>query len=89
VDLRTLQRRFRSEIGISPRMLQRLVRFRRAFRMLSGPRPMSLARAAVLAGYFDQSHMTRDFRRFAGSAPARFFQAEPELAEAFLTGTSI
>ena len=83
---RTLQRRFREEVGMPAGLLRRIIRFRRAFRLLSSIRPRQLAAAAAAAGYFDQSHLIRDFRRFAGSSPARFFRADPDLSVALLGG---
>ncbi|MCO1594685.1 AraC family transcriptional regulator [Micromonospora sp. RHAY321] len=42
--------------------------------LLAGQRP---AEAAVAAGFFDQAHLTRHFRRHLGVSPARFPAPEP------------
>ena len=66
---RTLQRLFATQVGISPKLLARITRFQRVFRSWQ-QEPNTLARVAAECGYFDQSHLVRDFRDFAGAAPA-------------------
>jgi AraC-like DNA-binding protein len=83
---RTLQRRFQAEVGLDPTLLRRILRFRAAFRLLERLPPGRWSRVASRAGYFDQAHLIRDFRRFAGTAPSAFFGAGPELARAFSAG---
>ena len=80
---RTLQRRFRDEVGLDPTLLRRILRFRTAFRMLGRLPRGRWSRVASRAGYFDQAHLIREFRRFAGAPPSVFFGAGPELARAF------
>jgi AraC-like DNA-binding protein len=80
---RTLQRRLQEEVGIEATLLRRIFRFRTAFRLLESLPPGRWSRVAPRAGYFDQAHLIREFRRFAGSAPSVFFGAGPELALAF------
>lgn len=83
---RTLQRRFRAEVGLGPKVYQRVLRFRRAFALVSAAPGGGLAAAAHRAGYYDQAHLNRDFRRFAGAPPRAFFRADPALAQAFASG---
>lgn len=74
VGRRTLERRFRTAVGLSPWHLARVERFRRAVHLLltgSG----DLSRAAYSAGYHDQPHMTRDFRELAGDPPGAWLEA--------------
>ncbi len=82
---RTLQRLFASHVGISPKLLARITRFQRVFRAWQQA-PHSLARVAMDCGYFDQSHLVRDFRDFAGEAPAAFLAAQPEFTAFFTSG---
>ncbi len=83
VSPRTLQRRFRAQVGISPKLLARILRFQRIFRVWQRE-PRRLARVAGQAGYFDQSHMIRDFRQFAGQPPAGFEATVGKFTRAFL-----
>lgn len=84
VTTRTLERRCRTEIGLTPATLRRLARFRRAFRRLDRTVRGGWAAVAAQTGYFDQAHMIREFRRFAGSPPSLFFQHDPDLSRAFI-----
>ena len=84
VSMRTLERKVRQEVGLSPRALRRVLRFRRAFRLLDGTPHGAWTRVALAAGYFDQAHLIREFRRFAGAPPSAFFQSDPDLSRAFI-----
>lgn len=68
--------RFREQIGVAPKTFARLVRFDRAVSALRAGR--GLAETAFATGYFDQAHMTRDFRELAGTTPASFAAATLE-----------
>jgi AraC-like DNA-binding protein len=83
---RYLGRQFATEVGLSPKVAGRVVRFDRARRRLQldsahGGR-LTLAELAVACGYYDQAHMAREFGEFAGCAPSefRFIQADEVLA---------
>jgi AraC-like DNA-binding protein len=60
---------FRHELGISPKVFARILRFGRFVRMLKQDGPADLAALAATAGYYDQSHLARDVREFAGQTP--------------------
>lgn len=68
---RQLERRFRDELGASPKQLASVLRFRRALDALRAPRP-DFAAIAHRCGYADQSHFVREFARYARTPPARF-----------------
>jgi AraC-like DNA-binding protein len=77
---RHLTNRFRREIGLTPKLASRIVRFHRARHALhsqlaTGRRP-DIAGTAAQCGYADQSHLVRDFRAFAELAPAQWLRAE-------------
>jgi AraC-like DNA-binding protein len=65
---RELQRRFVHDVGYAPKTLQRVLRFQRFLGHLRQPR-VQLAGAAALAGYADQSHLSREARRLSGLSP--------------------
>ncbi len=68
VSERALQRRFAEHVGYGPKTLQRVLRFQRFLHAI--PR-VPLARAALLAGYADQPHLSREARRLSGLTPQR------------------
>jgi AraC-like DNA-binding protein len=74
VGERRLQRAFERSVGLAPKVLSRVLRFRRAIREIDrGPtRPVSWAAAAANAGYADQPHFIREFKALAGVTPARW-----------------
>jgi AraC-like DNA-binding protein len=74
ISSRQLQRRFTSAIGYGPKMFQSVLRFQRLLRLFgSDAQPLSLAHAAIDAGYSDQAHMTREVKRFAGRSPSALY----------------
>lgn len=68
---RTLRRDVVAAAGLPLRTLAAIFRFQRAMAMLQSRRYASLTDLADAVGYTDQSHMTREFRRFSGFTPAR------------------
>jgi AraC-like DNA-binding protein len=73
VGERQLRRTCLRHSGLSPKQLARILRFRHASnRLHEGVR--DLARLALDCGYYDQAHMTLDFRDLAGASPARYLR---------------
>ena len=72
---RWLERHFQAAVGITPKRLARLVRFRRAVAALEADGSDAGAAVALDHGYYDQAHFIAEFRAFAGDAPRRFVQA--------------
>ncbi len=70
VSARQLQRRVGDAVGYGPKMLQRVLRFRR----LQTLPPAPLVELALDAGYADQAHMTSDVAQLAGISPVRFLK---------------
>lgn len=65
-----LNRLFSSQVGMPPHEFQNMVRVNRVKAMVSDG--VELAEAAVAAGYSDQSHMTRCFRKVVGMTPGKY-----------------
>jgi AraC-like DNA-binding protein len=63
--------RFREQIGLTPKAAARRFRFDRARRLVDGLAP-ALAEVALVCGYSDQSHLTREFQELAGCSPATY-----------------
>ena len=87
VSPRHLTRTFRHAVGLTPKMFARISRFQRVAAVLDddGPGGEVLAGVALACGYYDQSHLVRDVRAFAGGTPVALRAAlDGELAEYFL-----
>jgi AraC-like DNA-binding protein len=69
VSQRTLRRRCVSAIGYGPKMVDRVLRFRRAVRLIHADMPV--VAAAYLAGYADQAHLTRELQSLGGLTPGQ------------------
>lgn len=82
-EQRALQRRFADRVGVPPRMLRSVLRFRRVFDHASDPGAAeSWLGAGLEAGYFDQPQMARDFRRFLGCTATDWAREQHALARA-------
>jgi AraC-like DNA-binding protein len=65
---------FTAEVGLTPKMFSRLQRFQRVLALVRGTATPDWARLSVDCGYFDQSHLIRDFREFSGLVPTNFLR---------------
>jgi AraC-like DNA-binding protein len=64
---------FREQLGVTPKIYARIMRLRRAMKLLdNGCSPASVA---AVAGYYDQPHMNLEFRELAGVTPGKFLAA--------------
>ena len=70
LGLRQFQRRFKEEVGMSPKLFCRIQRFQQVFQALNGSNT-SWVDAAMHCGYYDQSHLIRDFKDFSAETPCR------------------
>jgi transcriptional regulator GlxA family with amidase domain len=79
VSERQLRNLFAEGVGLSPKHYARINRVRA---VLAHAATVSWAELAAATGYYDQSHMTADFRTLMGVPPRQFFtgrlpQAQP------------
>lgn len=66
-----LSDRVRDAVGVGPRSYRRVLRFDRAVGSIRrGAAAQGWAGLAAEAGYYDQSHMIREFKELAGMTPA-------------------
>jgi AraC-like DNA-binding protein len=70
LSTRQLQRRIGYAVGYGPKMLARVLRFRRLQALPAAP----LVSLALEAGYADQAHMTAEVTDLAGIPPVRFLK---------------
>ncbi len=72
---RHLLGRFRESTGLPPKVFARILRFQRAAALMADASGPSLCEIALDCGYFDQAHLNRDFRAFAGRTPTALMAA--------------
>jgi methylphosphotriester-DNA--protein-cysteine methyltransferase len=65
---------FRTHVGVTPKRLARVVRFRSALAMVASGVPF--ADVAATAGYYDQAHFTTEFRAHAAMTPSAFLRSK-------------
>jgi AraC-like DNA-binding protein len=73
---RQLRRRFKAAVGLSPKALERVLRFQRFLALVhtGGWSKLGLARTAVTLGYADQAHLTRESVDLSGLPPAELIR---------------
>ncbi|GHT08248.1 AraC family transcriptional regulator [Bacteroidia bacterium] len=69
---RHFERKFRAAIGISPKTFSKIVRFKNALKCLKNTKKNDLLTVAVNCGYYDHTHLIKDFKAFSGEAPSYF-----------------
>jgi AraC-like DNA-binding protein len=70
LSLRQFERKCVTRLGMSPKAFARIARFSKAYRLRESNRDLTWACIAYEAGYFDQMHLIRDFKQFAGVTPS-------------------
>ncbi|OEJ32880.1 helix-turn-helix domain-containing protein [Streptomyces subrutilus] len=76
-----LIRRFTEQVGLTPKMSARVLRFHRAMRLLTRE-GANLTEVTEVCGFYDQAHLNREFRALAGTTPGQI--AAARLAEGAL-----
>jgi AraC-like DNA-binding protein len=69
LSLRQFERVSKERIGLPPKLFARIVRFSKAYRLRESFPNVSWTKIAYECNYFDQMHLIRDFKQFAGVAP--------------------
>ncbi len=69
---RHLIKQFREMVGLTPRTYGRIERFQKVIVACRGKDDVPWSRLAAECGYADQSHLIREFRRFAAVTPEEF-----------------
>lgn len=71
-SVRQLQRRFRAEVGLTPKQIAQIHRARLVRAHITAHPDRGLAEIAAELGFADQAQMTRLFARYCGTTPGRY-----------------
>jgi AraC-like DNA-binding protein len=72
--VRTLERNFKQSSGHTVKDVSALIRFEQVRNRLWHQPDVNLAGLAQETGYTDQSHLSREFKRYSGTTPAAFIR---------------
>jgi AraC-like DNA-binding protein len=67
-----LATQFKSHVGVTPKRVARIYRFARLILSVDALRPVDWSGLAQTAGYFDQAHLSREFKEFTGHTPTEY-----------------
>jgi AraC-like DNA-binding protein len=71
IDYRTLERRFKTTVGLTPKEFARIIRFKNVYKAFR--KNHSKDNAYFLDwGYYDQSHYIKEFKYFMGNTPTAY-----------------
>jgi AraC-like DNA-binding protein len=70
---RRFSRIFSEQVGLTPKLFQRVRRFQRTVGSLPSHGEVDWARTATANGYYDQAHLINEFRAFSSITPCDFF----------------
>jgi AraC-like DNA-binding protein len=71
---------FNDAVGLAPKTFSRIQRLRKVVDRVAHGNTSSWADIAADHGYYDQSHLTREFRELSGVTPAAYRPVSPESA---------
>lgn len=72
---RTFERKFKKEIGITPKQFSKVMQFSAAFGQMQDENYLYLTNVAYDNGFADQSHFIRTFKKYTGNTPSGLLQS--------------
>ena len=70
LSIKQFERTCKDRIGMNPKMYARILKFSKAYRLRENFPEMSWTAIGYESGYYDQMHLIRDFKVFAGVNPS-------------------
>lgn len=80
---RQLERKFKRQVGLSPKRLARILRFQKFIQLSQAEKKLTLTDAALACGYYDQSHFIKDFTAFSGLSPLSYLGKPHTMSDHF------
>ena len=72
---------FKSEVGMTPKLFSRIQRFQQTRTVIQQNASPNWATLALDLGYFDQSHLIREFLEFSGLSPTDYLKRRKRFIE--------
>jgi AraC-like DNA-binding protein len=83
IGKRQLERKFNAAVGLSPKMLARIIRFQNTLQLIEKREFTSFTGVAHEGGFYDQAHFIKDFKEFTGLNPKQYFSENLEMVKHF------
>lgn len=83
ISKRQLERRFTAAVGITPKLLARIIRFQNILQLIENKEFKSFTTVAYDGGFYDQAHFIKDFKDFTGLNPKQYFSENLEMVKHF------
>lgn len=80
---RWLNMKFADKIGVSPKSLSSIIRFRQYYHALTTGTEDGFMKNDFYDYYYDQSHFIKTFKRYTGLSPARFENMQNDFGKKF------
>ncbi|NQX38696.1 Helix-turn-helix domain-containing protein [Pedobacter steynii] len=83
INRRQLERKFSIAVGLSPKQLSKMIRLQSVLKIMADPQFTSLTSIAYQGDYYDQAHLIKDFKEFAGMSPKKFYSNNLKMSSLF------
>jgi len=84
MSLKTFERKFIKQVGLSPKLFARIRRFNLALDLKTYQPELNWLDICYRTGYYDPLHMVKDFKKFAGLSPSILFKNAASVYENIL-----
>lgn len=84
MSLRTLQRKFAQNLGVSPKTYARVMRFNQVMLLLKQAPDADWQDILYQCGYYDQMHFIKEFKKMTGKPPERYRKHNNKLGDFFV-----
>lgn len=88
ISTRSLTRKFTEQVGMSPKQYTRVIRFRSVMNHLLTTPGVSWLDIIHHFGYYDQSHIIKDFHLMTGHSPAHYLMLDQHFDGQFIKALS-
>ncbi len=81
ISISSLERRFQRQTGLTPKAYSKILRFNRVFKLIRETGATKWQDIIYRCGYYDQAHFIKEFAKYAGDTPGKFFQQKYRASE--------
>ncbi len=76
-----LERQFQRQTGLTPKIYSNILRFNHVFKLIRETGTIKWQDIIYRCGYYDQAHFIKEFTKYAGDTPRKFFQQRYRASE--------